>query len=91
MLLGVFIMLVVCDWLFLSRAMEKSCAILRMCESTPLQDVNSLPLLEEVNEEMDTMETPQAILPLQQGSSLVELDDSELLTLVDSLLPDKTS
>ena len=71
--------------------MEKSRAILRMCESAPLQNVNSLPLLEEVSEEMDTTETPQATLPEQQGSSLVELDDSELISLIGSLLPDKTS
>ena len=69
--------------------MEKSRAILRMCETTPLQNVNSLPLLEEVSEEMDTMETPQATLPQHQGSSLVEFDDSELISLVSSLLPDK--
>ena len=71
--------------------MEKSRAILRMCESTPLQNVNSLPLLEEVSEEMDTTDTPQAMLPQQQANSLVELDDSELISLISSLLPDKTS
>ena len=71
--------------------MEKSRAILRMCESTPLQNVSTLPMLEEVSEEMDTMETPQATLLQQQGSSLIELDDSELISLIGSLLPDKTS
>ena len=69
--------------------MEKSRAILRMCESTPLQNVNTLPLLEEVSEEMDTMETPQATIRQQHGGSLIELDDSELISLIGSLLPDK--